>query len=293
MKALTQRHDTRSMLRMFLIKAKELVLRGSVSPAFFDVTSKCNLRCPHCYFFRGKQPEDLPYEAWEAYFMKYRAQHISHAVLSGGEPTLRLDIIRLANAYFPILNIATNGLIKVPPEIRHTILISLDGQEATHDRIRGKGTFAKVLANYQGDPRVIYRMTIHKQNLDEVDAVTQIAQQNQVRGISFIIHAPYQGSDALCLSQDELEAVRAKLLAVIETYGTFVYLTPRMVNAMVGSTFAATCKLRDSVALYSDGTPKKCTMNNIDCAQCKCPTPALLHTYSRDPKTFLLGLKYY
>jgi MoaA/NifB/PqqE/SkfB family radical SAM enzyme len=281
------------MLRVFLIKAKELLLRGRVCPAFFDVTSRCNLRCPHCYFFRGKQPDDLPYEAWEALFAKYRAQHIAHAVLSGGEPTLRMDIIRLADRYFPIVNIATNGLIKVPSDIRHTILISLDGQEATHERIRGKGTFAKVLANYQGDSRVIYRMTIHKENLDEIEAVTQIAQRNQVRGISFIIHAPYQGSDALCLSRDALEDVRARLLAVIATYGTFVYLMPSMVHAMVDSTFAETCKLRESVALYSDGTPKKCTMNNIDCAQCKCPTPALLHTYRTDPKTFLLGLKYY
>jgi sulfatase maturation enzyme AslB (radical SAM superfamily) len=225
--------------------------------------------------------------------MKYRAQHISHAVLSGGEPTLRMDILHLADQYFPIVNIATNGLIKVPASIDHTILISLDGQEATHDRIRGKGTFARVLANYQGDRRVIYRMTIHRENLDEIEAVTQIAHQNQVRGISFIIHAPYQSRDELCLSRDELEEIRARLLAIIDTYGTFVYLTPRMVNAMAGSTFAETCKLRHSIALYSDGTPKKCTMHNIDCPQCKCPTPALLHTYRTDPKTFLLGLKYY
>ena len=76
-------------------------------------------------------------------------------------------------------------------------------------------------------------------------------------------------------------------------YGKFIYLTPKMLKAMVYSEFAQDCKLRGSVAIYSDGTRKKCTMNNIDCATCKCPTPALFHALKTDWKTFLLGLKYY
>ena len=285
--------EYRLMLKVLLIKARELFMRGSVCPAFFDITSKCNLKCPHCYFFRGRQTRDLSYREWEVLFAKYRKSHFSHVVLSGGEPTLNKDVISLADKYFPIVNIATNGLIRVSPAIRHTVLVSLDGQENTHERIRGKGTFRKVLANYKDDERVIYRMTINKLNLGEIEDVTQIAQRNNVRGISFIVYAPYLGKDALCLGNDDLEEVRTKLLDVIERYGRFVYLTPKMLDAMVYSTFAQDCELQRSVALYSDGTPKKCSMNNIDCASCKCPTPALLNTYKTDLGTFLLGLKYY
>jgi MoaA/NifB/PqqE/SkfB family radical SAM enzyme len=285
--------EYRLMLKVLLIKVKEKLLRGSVCPAFFDITSRCNLKCPHCYFFRGRQTRDLSPQEWEGLFAKYKKRHFHHAVLSGGEPTLNQDVIFLANKFFPIVNIATNGLIKIPPAIRHTILVSLDGQETTHESIRGKGTFEKVLANYKDDKRVIYRMTINKLNLNEIVPVTQIAQRNNVRGISFIIHAPYLQKDALCLSQDELEEVRTKLLAVIKKYGKFVYLTPKMLHAMVYSTFGQDCELKGSVALYSDGTPKKCSMNNVDCATCKCPTPALMHVYKTDLKTLLLGLRYY
>ncbi len=280
-------------LKFFLIKAKELVGRGSVTPAFFDITSKCNLKCPHCYFFKGRQTKSLSFEEWEALFAKYRRAHFHHVVLSGGEPILDLDVIFLADKFFPIVNIATNGLIKIPSTIRHTILVSLDGREEIHEKIRGPNTFGKVLDNYKNDKRVIYRMTINKLNLDEIEAVTQIAQHNNVRGISFIIYAHYLEKDPFCLNQAELEDVRIQLLAVMKKYRGFVYLTPKMLNAMVYSEFAQDCKLRGSVALHSDGTAKKCTMNNIDCATCKCPTPALLHTYKTDLQTFSLGLKYY
>jgi MoaA/NifB/PqqE/SkfB family radical SAM enzyme len=281
------------MLKYFLIKVKELLGRGSVYPAFFDITSKCNLKCPHCYFFRGRQTKCLSLEEWEALFAKYQKEHFHHAVLSGGEPTLNPDVIFLADKFFPIVNIATNGLIKIPSVIRHTILVSLDGQKEIHEKIRGPRTFDRILANYKNDKRVIYRMTISKLNLNEIETVTQIAQRNNVRGISFIIYAHYLEKDPLCLNQAELEEVRIWLLDVMEKYKGFVYLTPKILNAMVYSEFAQDCALRGGVALHSDGTRKKCTMNNIDCATCKCPTPALLHTYKTDLQTFLLGLKYY
>jgi MoaA/NifB/PqqE/SkfB family radical SAM enzyme len=281
------------MLKVLLIKARELLLRGSVLPAFFDITSRCNLACPHCYFFRGRQTRTLAFKEWEALFAEYRRRHFKHVVLSGGEPTLNQDVIFLADEFFPIVNIATNGLVKVPPAIEHTILVSLDGQKETHEQVRGKGTFERVLANYEGDKRVIYRMTITRLNLGQVEQVARTARQNGVRGVSYIIHAPDSESDDLCLDAGELEEARASLLTVIDRHRGFVYLTPRMVDSMVRSDFGQNCRLRASVALYSDGTPKKCSMNNIDCAKCKCPTPALLHNYRRDARTFLLGLRFY
>lgn len=111
-----------------------------------------------------------------------------------------MDVVYLANRLFPIVNIATNGLSPVPPNIRHTILISLDGSEATHDRIRGPGVFQRVMDNYRGDLRVIYRMPIHKMNLDDIETVVHIAKQNGARGVSFIVHAPHVTSDELTLT---------------------------------------------------------------------------------------------
>jgi MoaA/NifB/PqqE/SkfB family radical SAM enzyme len=287
----TERHFAQ---RYFWTKLKELVYRRGVTPIFFDVTSGCNLRCSHCYFFKGPQRKTLSLPEWEAMFAKYKAQHYYHAVLSGGEPTLKPRVIELADRYFPILNIATNGLIKIPEKIQHTILISLDGQPETHDRIRGAGAFERMIANYQNDPRVIFRMTIHTMNIDEIEAVAETALRYNVRGLSFILYAHYLQVDPLSLSPTELETVRERILAIIKKYGSFIYLTPSMLEAMVHSSFVDSCRLRQSIALRSDGSPKnKCTMDNIDCNSCKCPTPALMHTYRTDPRTFLLSLKYY
>ncbi|MDP2314579.1 MAG: radical SAM protein [Pseudomonadota bacterium] len=108
----------------------------------------------------------------------------------GGEPFVRLDLEDiLAHAARRDLytTLTTNGTLitsaraariaAIPPEKLH-INVSIDGLEATHDGVRGKGTFQKTLAGYRrlreadeqaGNPRrkICANSILHAGNVDE------------------------------------------------------------------------------------------------------------------------------
>lgn len=74
----------------------------------------------------------------------------------GGEPLLRLDLIRDLMARLPRCRfmLQTNGLLldRLPIETLqrfHTLLVSIDGPEELTDRHRGAGVYARVLANIE------------------------------------------------------------------------------------------------------------------------------------------------
>ena len=123
---------------------------------WFHLTNRCNMACGHCLF--SSSPADgseLPAPrvlqiAAEAYQAGCRL-----FVLTGGEPLVHPgidDIVRQILAYEGShVAMLTNGLdltafmnrLRPDPEYFH-LQISLDGLEQTHDRLRGKGAFAKL-----------------------------------------------------------------------------------------------------------------------------------------------------
>jgi len=155
---------------------------------FFHVilTTECNLQCRYCF---GETLEDfdedfgdmdvdysLPKKA--AYDFGLLAEFCGRdpdCVLTfyGGEPLLCVDeIMQIMDLAKPRhFMIQTNGLLldRLPCEYVnrfHTILVSIDGEEALTDSCRGKGTFRKVVDNlkmimqngFRGE--LIARMTI-------------------------------------------------------------------------------------------------------------------------------------
>lgn len=159
---------------------------------FFHVilTSNCNLQCKYCF---GESLDDfdedfgadievdydLPRQInYEIKALGRFCEKDPECVLTfyGGEPLLSLDKLRqimdnLAPEHFMI---QTNGLLldKLEPKYVnrfHTILVSVDGEEALTDYYRGKGTFRKVIDNlklikqngFEGE--LIARVTVMEQ----------------------------------------------------------------------------------------------------------------------------------
>jgi putative peptide-modifying radical SAM enzyme len=153
------------------------------------LTTECNLHCRYCY---GEALEDVDTDFEEinveyslprkiGYDMSTLDRFCSKdpdCVLTfyGGEPLLCIQeikqIIDLVHARHFMLQ--TNGLLldRISPEYVnrfHTILVSLDGNEALTDYYRGIGTFRKVIENlktmknngYRGE--LIARMTVMEQ----------------------------------------------------------------------------------------------------------------------------------
>ena len=145
---------------------------------FLTLTQRCQLQCLYCGSSGNVDIEDVACHPPE---ITYDFKHLEklHSVKDlsicfyGGEPLLQMKCIgkcieMLPNAKFCL---QTNGLLlnSVPDEILFkldTILVSVDGDEATTDYNRGKGTYKKAIDNvkmirekgYKGD--VIARMTV-------------------------------------------------------------------------------------------------------------------------------------
>jgi len=154
------------------------------------LTTECNLKCKYCY---GESLDDFDEDLFEHIEIDYYLpKKIGYelAVLNafckkdpdcvltfyGGEPLLHLDKLRqiMDHTRAKYFMIQTNGLLldRLEPKYvnrLHTILVSIDGEEALTDYYRGKGTFRKVVDNlrlirengFSGE--LIARMTLMEQ----------------------------------------------------------------------------------------------------------------------------------
>jgi radical SAM protein with 4Fe4S-binding SPASM domain len=156
---------------------------------YYAMTDGCNLRCPYCY---ASSEKALPGELNTAESMDLVEQAADMGaelvVFTGGEPMLRKDLFDVAGRVRELglqANIITNAtLIRTPERARQvaetfaTVTVSLDGGTAeTHERTRGRGTFAKTvralrLLNAEGVRPVIN----HVVTQDNVDLLPDLAE---------------------------------------------------------------------------------------------------------------------
>jgi len=122
----------------------------------FDVTSKCNLNCIHCY--SSEQYEEL--KTNDVYHVLDMLYEVGAGLIDfgGGEPLLRsdiFDIISYSKHLGFYTSISTNGTLLSSSIVKHLktldidhVCISLDGVNSeTHEYIRNKeGTYEKTIA---------------------------------------------------------------------------------------------------------------------------------------------------
>jgi MoaA/NifB/PqqE/SkfB family radical SAM enzyme len=136
--------------RMFFLNFYHFVFTNTKMIMALNVTNRCNLKCTHCYWWREEHPAELDDEAMIALMQKQRKAGKSMALLYGGEPTLRPNIIRAASELFDCVFVFTNGTVGFP-DIPVVWSLSLDGTREIHDAIRGKGVYDKVMKNIERD----------------------------------------------------------------------------------------------------------------------------------------------
>ncbi|MEI8203086.1 MAG: radical SAM protein [Bacteroidota bacterium] len=183
--------------------------------AEFVLTDECNLRCKHCYFFKEEnlqQSKDLPLSTWENKFIELYSSGIRSILLIGGEPTLRMDLVLLAQRIFPYIDICTNGIVKISDDYKNRIFLSIDGNKEIHDSIRGNGVFQKVIQNYSGNHNVIIGMTISKENYIVIADVLQLAVENKFLGVGFDLYSnKFEIDDDLYITPD----IRKKIIETL------------------------------------------------------------------------------
>lgn len=133
-----------------LIRAK---LTGGRVPfhVILCVTARCNLRCVYCSC-PSQRDDELTTAEWCRALDEFKALGTERVQFFGGEPLLRPDLGELA-AHARGLGLrstlVTNGILV--PRHRdvvsqmHTVVLSLDGDEAAHDANRGRHSHAQTL----------------------------------------------------------------------------------------------------------------------------------------------------
>lgn len=117
--------------------------------AFLIVTDRCNLKCSTCY--RDAVFDDAPTWKVERTISRAANLNLDELVVTGGEPALRPDLPDLLYEACQVacrVTLATNGTLIIP-EVADAIAatcthvqVSLESvDEATHDLIRGQGSF--------------------------------------------------------------------------------------------------------------------------------------------------------
>jgi uncharacterized radical SAM superfamily Fe-S cluster-containing enzyme len=176
--------------------------------ALIEVTSTCNLKCPMCFAESGPGGEHLDFATYTG--MVDRLVHLEGIPdvlqLSGGEPTLHPDLVRMVRYAYeqPIqaVMINTNGIrlakdpalaaALAPMRDRLEIYLQFDGLEnATYGSLRGEELLEVKLAALDALKENGLRTTLvctvdHNVNLHEVGALVKFGlQRPHVRGISF------------------------------------------------------------------------------------------------------------
>jgi radical SAM protein with 4Fe4S-binding SPASM domain len=195
-------------------EVKERIIAGPAIQTFeffiqWHLTERCNLRCRHCYQGRKKVEEMSPgevsneidgatemFQAWEE---AHGIRVVPSIHFTGGEPFLYdglWDVVGHAKAEGYKVALMSNGCLISEEDARRAfdlgvmdIQVSLEGPQALHDRIRGRGSFAAAMKGVQrlaeAGNRVSANVTLSRLNHEKIGETVAAARSAGFHSIGF------------------------------------------------------------------------------------------------------------
>ncbi len=167
-----------------------------IQPPFmvsYSITTKCNLKCKHCYSDSVEQasPDELSTEEAFRLMDDLSEWGIGLLIIDGGEPLCRedlLDVVKYASSKGIRTTIGSNGTLIDEAMARKmldagimSVAISVDGADAqTHDSFRGiSGAFEQAIKGVE-TCRTIglpfqFNMVIRKETLSQLEDMLRLA----------------------------------------------------------------------------------------------------------------------
>jgi radical SAM protein with 4Fe4S-binding SPASM domain len=159
----------------------------------YSITTKCNLKCKHCYSSSVEQAAPDELSTGEAFHLMDDLSRwgIGLLIIDGGEPLCRedlLDVVKYASSKGIRTTIGSNGTLIDRPMARKlveagvmAVAISVDGADAqTHDSFRGiSGAFEQTMKGIQacrnaGLPFQL-NMVVRKDTLSQLGDMLRLA----------------------------------------------------------------------------------------------------------------------
>lgn len=250
-------------------------ITGKIYLAEFDLSDECNLRCTHCYHFRAKKHHNLnplPLETWEEKFRELFKRGVRRILLIGGEPAVRMDVIKLASDIFPYIDICSNGTIKVESFYRQKVFVSIDGNRDIHDSIRGTGVYDRILKNYSGDQRVVISMTITKDNYTTIEDVVKLVLDQGFLGISCDVYTPAPNNaknDEMYIDIETRKKIIGELRRLKKKYPKHFLMSKKSIQWYEYPNHENTkCYWRSAVIHFDTQLNEKPACDYYDCGNC-------------------------
>ena len=177
---------------------------GQLKECWFHLTDNCNLSCRHCLFAaspaksRSIAPELLQKTVNEALALGCKLFSFT-----GGEPFVYPDFLPFLQRLLqqnPDCHAAilTNGmLLSQSVDVlqnmdRLHLQVSLDGLEASHDRLRGTGSYAKLISNLQSLSKANIPFTlsvaVSTENINDLPRLVELASTLGTTSIHLLYH---------------------------------------------------------------------------------------------------------
>jgi MoaA/NifB/PqqE/SkfB family radical SAM enzyme len=267
---------TSNLFRGFRLLLWEIkrVSFGKKHTASIDITDSCNLRCAHCYHFLNKDQlqDEVPLEIWRDRFRQLYRSGIRCVTLLGGEPALRLDVLKSANEIFPLVDVITNGTIRIPDDFGHRIYLSIEGAPETNDRIRGKGVFSQIIENYGGDSRIVVITTLNRMNYRALEEIVLLSKENNFSGVVCGLYStPMNSEDPERLSLQDREVILDEVKRVRSKYPETLRMTDPMLRWYEKADHTSEpCYCRDQMLHFDVSFSRKKCFGLGNCFNCGC-----------------------
>ncbi len=168
----------------------------TLARAYLNVTAKCNLTCPMCYFASNglpgytELPSELSYEALCLTIDALAKSDLSNLVISGGEPLLCKEFCRIldyAKEKVPRITILTNGTLITKEDAERVskanarVQVSIESANPrVHDTIRGRGSFDKAIEGinkllHAGVSDIEIVQTLTRESIRESESIVKLA----------------------------------------------------------------------------------------------------------------------
>lgn len=259
--------------------------------------SRCNCRCVMCDIWRGTDIHAFSSKELERQLASVREMKVQWVVFSGGDPLMHPDIFRLCRMARKIgarVTMLSTGLLLARNaaaivEDVDDVIVSIDGPEKIHDRIRRvAGAYQTLLAgvaqllerrpNYQ----VSGRCTVQRLNCEALLETVTNARQACLRSISFLaadVHSTaFNRAGSLTILRQSEIAVGMEQLPILEAQieaiitegdaGGFVLESPSKLRTIahhfrchwnLGKYVAPQCNAPwTSAVIESDGAVRPC-----------------------------------
>jgi len=195
------------------------------------VTSKCNLRCKHCYLTNYTQNPKL--HSIIDLIEQLSILRVNSVSILGGEPLIRKDlelIIKKTTKAGIQSEIATNAVLVNESRARtlagagcKKYQVSLEGYNPeTSDSVRGKGTFHSILAGIKNlklaGSEVTINVTVTRANYRLLAPIAKLAESIGASGVRFSAYVPITKQklteNPFALNEKIVQEVRIKIAEI-------------------------------------------------------------------------------